>query len=33
MTSTVPSLYDLLDTYAAEVQSFLETNAAKFEGK
>ena len=33
MTLTVPSLYDLLDTYAAEVQCFLEMNAAKFEGK
>jgi hypothetical protein len=33
MTVPLPRLYDLVDTYAAAVQAFLEWNAAKFVGK
>jgi hypothetical protein len=32
MTVPLPMLYDLVDTYAATVQQFLESNAAKFAG-
>ena len=32
MTVPLPGLYDLVDTYAATVQEFLESNAAKFVG-
>jgi hypothetical protein len=33
MTVPLPKLYDLVDTYAATVQVFLESNAVKFVGK
>jgi hypothetical protein len=33
MTVPLPTLYDLVDTYAAAVQVFLESNAVKFVGK
>jgi uncharacterized protein YvpB len=33
MTVPVPHLYDLLDTYAATVQIFLEANVKRFVGK
>lgn len=33
MTVPLPKLYDLVDTYAATVQGFLESNAARFVGK
>lgn len=33
MTADLPSLYVLLDTYAATAQALLEANAAKFVGK
>jgi hypothetical protein len=33
MTVPLPKLYDLVDAYAATVQGFLESNAAKFVGK
>jgi hypothetical protein len=33
MTVPVPHLYDLLDTYAATVQMFLEANVTQFVGK
>lgn len=33
MTVPVPHLYDLLDTYAATVQIFLEANVTRFVGK
>ena len=32
MTVPLPKLYDLVDTYAATVQNFLESNAVKFVG-
>jgi hypothetical protein len=32
MTVPLPMLYDLVDTYAANVQQFLESNAVKFVG-
>ena len=32
MTVPLPKLYDLVDTYAATVQEFLESNAVKFVG-
>lgn len=32
MTVPLPKLYDLVDTYAATVQGFLESNAVKFVG-
>ena len=32
MTVPLPGLYDLVDTYAATMQEFLESNAAKFVG-
>ncbi|MGD0215414.1 MAG: hypothetical protein ABSB87_19505 [Terriglobales bacterium] len=33
MTTPIPTLYVLVDNYAATVQEFLEANAAKFVGK
>lgn len=33
MTVPIPQLYDMLDTYAATVQIFLEANVARFVGK
>lgn len=33
MTVPIPRLYDLLDTYAAAVQMFLEANVSRFVGR